>query len=1267
MADNMTWTTEQKQVIDLRDRSLLVSAAAGSGKTAVLVQRIIERICDESHPVDIDRLLVVTFTNAAAGEMRERVQAAIAKRVEENPDNAHLRRQEVLAGHAHITTIDSFCLSVLREHFQEIELDPGFRIADEGELKLLQADVLEALLEEEYEQASESFIHFMEAYAPGKDDERAVQLILQLYGFAVANPRPEDWLNHCLESYGAESMETLEKQPWMCTMTEQLRTILSETAALYKRMIAVCKDEGGMESYESVLLSEQQMIEYASEASKYDELRERVNLIRFGSKPRKKKTDSFSEDKAKRVWDMREQAKKQIKSLSEDYFADDDERLLQKQHLAGVQVKELVRLTHAFLLRYSAAKRKKNLVDFGDLEHLALNVLSEKTSDGEKPTLVAAQYRESFEEIMIDEYQDSNYVQELILTSISRTDPPNLFMVGDVKQSIYRFRLARPELFMEKYKSYSTEEAQEQRIDLHKNFRSREQVLESVNFIFRQIMGEDLGGITYDKDAALYPGASFPEGESEEFVKTEVLLVERDGEELSDVQDYEDAGASGNRREMENQTGQELEALAIAQRIKEIVGKEQIVDKETKEYRPVEYGDIVILLRTAYGWAETFREVLASQGIPVYCTSRTGYFSATEIVTVLNYLKVCDNPLQDIPLMGVLRSPIVGCTSQELAELRIQYPDGLLYESVSAYAGENEIPEKELDPDKLKSELLNSNLRTDEKNSLNIKLKGFLSLLEKVRSMAAYTPVHELILYVLKETGYGDYARALPGGEQRFANLTMLVEKAMDYEKTSYRGLFNFVRYIEQLQAYQVDYGEVNLTGAGNTAVEIMTIHKSKGLEFPVVFVAGMGKQFNFQDMNAGLLLHPELGIGADAIIPEKRVIASSLNKQVIRRQLLKESLGEELRVLYVAMTRAKEKLILTGTVGKLEKQMLSLSRFLDEEEELLPLGTRMKAKNYWAFVLPALVRHRAMSELLWEYGILMKKQPGIYDDISEFVIKKITVRQMTEKAVLIQAGNQMQEEYLKNWDENKVYDEAVKEEIEKRFSFVYPYKYLEDIPVKVSVSDLKKRSWHDESELEENISVSAEEQDEEQEAPVPAFMAEKQEEYKGAARGTAYHRVMECLDYAEADTEEQLRAQLKRLLESQKMTEQEAECIRIRDIRRFVESGLGQRMKKAAMKKHLYREQPFVIQRSASMLDDGWKNETVLVQGIIDAYFMEGDEIVLVDYKTDRVKRGQEQKLIDLYHVQLEDYARALERMTGKRVKEKIIYSFTLQKEILL
>ena len=496
----------------------------------------------------------------------------------------------------------------------------------------------------------------------------------------------------------------------------------------------------------------------------------------------------------------------------------------------------------------------------------------------------------------------------------------------------------------------------------------------------------------------------------------------------------------------------------------------------------------------------------------------------------------------------------------------------------------------------------------------------------------------------------------------------MLVEKAMDYEKTSYRGLFNFVRYIEQLQAYEVDYGEVNLAGAGNTAVEIMTIHKSKGLEFPVVFVAGMGKQFNFQDMNARLLLHPELGMGVDAVIPEKRIIASSLNKQIVRRELLKESLGGELRVLYVAMTRAKEKLLLTGTVGKMEKLMVSLTRFLDEKEELLPLGVRMKAKNYWAFVLPALARHRAMEELLGEYGVLMKRQEGIYDDVSEFVVRKITAGEMTEKEVVLQAGNQMQEEVLRSWDAERVCDEAVKEKIEKRFSFVYPYEYLGEIPVKVSVSDLKKRSWHDERELEENISVSAEQKvEEEQEAPVPAFMAEKKEEYKGAARGTAYHRVMECLDYAEVESEEEIRVQVQRMLESQKMTEQEAECVRIRDIKRFVDSVLGQRMRKAAAEKMLYREQPFVIQRSAALLDDSWRGETILVQGIIDAYFVEGGEIVLVDYKTDRVGRGQEEKLVSLYRVQLEDYAQALERMTGMKVKEKVIYSFALQKGIWL
>ncbi len=1248
------WTKEQQEVIRLRDRNILVSAAAGSGKTAVLVERILSKITDNTHPVDIDRLLIMTFTRAAAGEMKERISAVIEKALGEDPDNEHLQRQTTLLHTAQITTIDGFCAYIIRNYFHLIGLDPGYRTADEGELKLLRGDVVKALLEEHYAQKDEKFQKFVECFATGKSDENLGDLIQKLYEMAMSNPFPEEWLQKCLGDYRIESLEELRETEWMKMLWDAVGDELQEAELLIREARNVCAEADGPYLYEDALNSDLILVRDLQELA---EKRDYNGIVKALVKPAfarlsTKKAPDVEEQKKQRVKELRDEEKGILKELGQRYFQSSEEEILEMIRYVREPIEMLIELTVQFMEQFGMAKREKNILDFTDMEHFALQILMTKEGEEIHMSQAAKELSAKYDEVLVDEYQDSNLVQELLTTAVSGwiNQKKNIFMVGDVKQSIYRFRLARPELFMEKYKSYSTDEAKEQRIDLHKNFRSRAQVLESVNFIFRQIMGEDLGGVAYDKDAALYPGASFPEGESEEFVKTEVLLIEKDGEELTDVQESADAGAQGSQMELENQNAQELEALAIAQRIQEIVGKEQIVDKETREYRPVEYGDIVILLRTAYGWAETFREVLASQGIPVYCTSRTGYFSALEIVTVLNYLKVCDNPLQDIPLMGVLRSPIVGCTSQELAELRIQYPKGLLYESVTAYVGESS-----------KTDFLN------EKDFLKLKLSNFLQILEKVRNMAVYTPVHELILYVLKETGYGNYARALPGGEQRFANLTMLVEKAMDYEKTSYRGLFNFVRYIEQLQTYEVDYGEVNLTGAGNTAVEIMTIHKSKGLEFPVVFVAGMGKQFNFQDMNAGLLLHPELGIGADAVIPEKRVIASSLNKQIIRRQLLKESLGEELRVLYVAMTRAKEKLILTGTVGKLEKQMVSLSRFLDEEEELLPLGTRMKAKNYWAFVLPALVRHRAMSELLGEYGILMKKQKGIYDDVSDFVIKKVTVRQMTEKAVILQAGNQMQEEYLKNWDADQVYDKEVREEIEKRFSFVYPYKYLEDIPVKVSVSDLKKRSWHDESELEENISVSAEEQVEEQEVPVPAFMAEKQEEYKGAARGTAYHRLMECLDYAEVESEVQLEVQLKRLLESQKMTEQEAECIRIRDIKKFVDSELGQRMKKAAVKKQLYREQPFVIRRSASLLDDSWKDETILVQGIIDAYFTEDGEIVLVDYKTDRVRKGQEQKLVDLYHVQLEDYAQALERMTGMKVKEKIIYSFTLQKAILL
>ena len=810
-------------------------------------------------------------------------------------------------------------------------------------------------------------------------------------------------------------------------------------------------------------------------------------------------------------------------------------------------------------------------------------------------------------------------------------------MVGDVKQSIYRFRLARPELFMEKYKKYTLTDSGEQRIDLHKNFRSRSQVLSCANFIFRQIMGEDLGGIAYDEAAALYPGAVFPEGARDEFLSTEVLLVEKDSEELEDL--------------MEGQDARELEALAISHRIQEMVGKEKILDKETGEYRPVRYGDIVILLRTASGWSETFTDVLSAHGIPVYAASKTGYFSALEVVTVLNYLQVCDNPLQDIPLAGVLRSPLAGCTTQELAVIREEDPEGMLYESVLHFLGEEE---------------QYSLISPKEREALQEKLHGFITLLNEMRDLAVYTPVHELILEILRRTGYGNYAKALPNGAQRSANLAMLVEKAMDYEKTSYRGLFNFVRYIEHLQKYEVDYGEVNLSGAGEGSVEIMTIHKSKGLEFPVVILAGMGKQFNFQDLNAKLLIHPDYGLGADAILPDRRMVVSTLNKQVIRRQLLEESLGEEIRVLYVALTRAKEKMILTGAVSNLDKELISLSHFRENQTELLPAETRLKGKNYLDYVLPALARHRCMDSLYEKIGLFPTKENPLYEDPAQFQVKRITAQMLTEAEVVDQATGQMEENLLEDWDCEKVMDSGIREELDKRFGFVYPYEYRRDIPVKVTVSDLKKKSYHEDEEIEEAVYFEPDI------VPlVPRFIEEKteaEEEFTGAARGTAYHRVMECLEYGKTDTSQNLKEQIEELVQNQKLSEVEAKCVRVSDIRGFVECDLGQRMKAAALKGRLFREQPFVISRSAAEIDESWdESERVLVQGIIDAYFLEDEEIVLVDYKTDYVRRGEEKKLIERYHTQLEDYGQALERMTGRRVKEKYIYSFALKKAILL
>ena len=1227
----MSWTEEQKKVIELRNRDLLVSAAAGSGKTAVLVQRILSMLMDPEHPIDIDRLLIMTFTRAAAGEMKERIAKALEDALYQNPDNEHLQRQLTLIHAAQITTIDGFCAYVIRNYFHTIDLDPGYRVADEGELKLLREDVAGELLEEYYAKKDKKFLTFVECYASGKTDEGLKDRIFELYQAAMSHPDPKAWLTHCLRLYQIETVQELADSDWMQHLWEILRQELSAADDLAQQALAVCRMEEGPYLYEDAILADQNIIQILLAAQKqknYDGLRALLTNLSFTRLPaHKSKKNPVDESKKTQVKNLREEMKKKLKDLGEKYFQNSLEELLELIWCGRDSMEMLAELTLAFSARFSEKKREKNILDFTDMEHFALRILS----DGDGPSAAAKELSEKYLEVLVDEYQDSNLVQEKITTLVSGESrgQKNIFMVGDVKQSIYRFRLARPDLFMDKLARYSLEDGREQRIDLHKNFRSRPQVLEGVNYLFRQIMAEDLGGVIYDDAAALYPGASFPESENEGLYNTEVLLVEKDGEVLDD-------------QNLTTEETRELEALAVAHRIREIVGQMPVLDKKTGEYRPAEYGDIVVLFRSVTGWAEVFSRIFSAQGIPAYSVSRTGYFSATEVVAVLNYLRICDNPYQDIPLAGVLRSPIVGCTVQELALLRAHWPQGQLYESVlSCIAAEN---------------------LSEEAAALQAKLQKFQELLTYFRDMAIYTPVHQLIQIILDKTGYGNYACALPDGEQRHANLSMLAERAMDYEKTSYRGLFNFIRYIEHLQKYEVDYGEVNLADAGKNSVRIMTVHKSKGLEFPIVFACGMGKTFNFQDLNAKLLIHPELGLGADAIFADKRVTTSTLHKQIIRRELLKESLGEELRILYVAFTRAKEKLILTGIVGKLEQLMEGLVRFREAGRETLSLDAKLKGKSGWSYVLPALAQHPSMDALFHEYGFFMPCDSPLHKTKTQFIIHKMTMEQLVEEEVAQQSEWQMRAQMLKEWDEHAASDPRLQKEIRERFTYRYPYAYLQELPVKLSVSEIKKRSYQEEADLEEALFFEPDL------VPlVPQFIQKQEPTFSGAAKGTAYHRFMECLQYENTENRQALQAQLKQLREQGRMSAEESRAIRLWDIQVFLSSPLGQRMKAAALEGRLHREQPFVISMPAGSLDARWADtgESILVQGIIDAYFSEDGEIVLVDYKTDHVTPDEEQQLIQRYSIQLQDYAAALARMTGKQIKEKLIYSFTLGKEL--
>lgn len=1202
----MIFTREQQQVIDLRRKNLLVSAAAGSGKTAVLVERILSLITEGDPPWDIDQLLIVTFTRAAAAEMRERIGAAIERRLLETPGDLHLQKQQTLLYHAQITTIDSFCLFVVRNYFHQIGLEPDFRMGEEGELKLLRQDVLSEVLTDCYAGEDPAFFRLSETLSTGKNDRTLEETVLKLYDFAMSDPWPARWLSGCRRCYEAETLEEFAHQPVYRALEDYVREVVRDWGRMLTAALALSEEPDGPGMYTPLLEEEVQRMRELSSAGGYVEWYRKLGELEFARLPAARK---FAGDEGKklRVQELRKKVKDSRKKLMEQFFFLEPEEMAARLSFCRPVVESLLDVTLEFLERFTRKKREKNMLDFSDLEHLALSILVDEET--KEPTETALQLRQQFREVMIDEYQDSNSVQEVLLAAVSGAD--NRFMVGDVKQSIYRFRMARPELFMEKFQAYSTDcgaDAPGVRIDLHRNFRSRPEVLGTVNDIFYAIMAKNLGNVEYDEAAALYAGMDFADSAPEHFA-TEVLVA--DLGELS--------GEEGDP--------EELEPALIAAKIRELMRDQMVTDRESGELRPLKYQDIVILMRGVSRHGGPLLSVLKEYGIPALAATDTGYFSAMEVQTMLHYLRLLDNPRQDIPMAAVLTSPIVGLTAEELARIRIPFPKESFFEAVFSW-GRGELPGEDAAGEDASP---HREKRTAQEEALAEKLSSFLCQLTAFRERISDTPVHELVFDVMEKTGYLDYVSALPGGSARRANLLMLVEKAIAYESSSYHGLYHFVRYINELQRYEVDFGEA-VDESMEDAVRIMTIHKSKGLEFAVVILAGMGRQMNQQDVRSRMVLHPEYGIGLDAVDIKRRVRYPSLMRQILARQIQMENAGEELRVLYVALTRAKEKLILTGTLKKAAEKLAGYEYQTLDEEGHMGFLERMGAVSYFDWVLPVLV------------------QKG-------YPIRQVTLRELTEEALTEETFEQWNRGFLLEALEQVPGEEM--ERLEEKLTYVYPYEGERSLKTKLSVSELKHRAID---------SLRLEEQDTEylyREPPaeyLPAFLGQEQEENTGALRGTAMHRVLECFDFSRGGAT--LKEQIARMREEGLLEERLHELVSYTALEQFFESDLAIRMQRAAREGKLQKEKPFVMGKPArEVYPESDSDVLVVIQGIIDAFFEEDGELVIVDYKTDAVRSAAE--LARRYQVQMDLYQEAMERVTEKKVKEKILYSFRLREII--
>lgn len=1271
----MKFTPEQQRVIELHNSNILVSAAAGSGKTAVLVERIIRMICDGEHPADIDRLLIVTFTNAAAAEMRERIAAGIIARLEADPGNEHIQKQSALLHNAQITTIDSFSLFLIRNHFNEIGLDPDFRVADEGEIKLLQQEVLAQLLEDAYAgqfvpEAPEQFHACVEYFCPGGRESVLEQHILNLSRYAGSFPWPAEWLEERKNDYAAGDMEALVHSDYGQYLTERVNRTVEGCLEKLREVKRLCELPDGPYMYGELTEAEIEQLERLTSCKDLEEQAAKVPAVTFARLP-SKKDDSVDPAKRELAKAIRNSVKDTLSDLSESYFKTPLELAVEQGKACREPLRMLLDLVLEFDRRLLATKQERHLIDFSDMEHYALQILLKREKVEETgsigtdraktkyrivPSDVAMEYRQYFQEILIDEYQDSNLVQEYLLSAISGEEEGryNRFMVGDVKQSIYKFRLARPELFLEKYDTYQ-ETGDLCRIDLAKNFRSRIQVVDAVNDVFSRIMSREIGGIAYDDKAALYPGAVYPAQEDPAY-GSELLLIRKPEKGEREESGIGEQHAEGAGVLVDYDNVRQLEALAIAARIKQLKGSLQVMEKSAGELRPVRYSDMVILLRTTSGWDEEFKKILEQQGIPVYITSKTGYFGALEVQELLQFLRVLDNPRQDIPLFGVMQSVFGGFTQEEIAQIR-SGGEGHSRKRMTLYEALKEVAQSGRTVEE--GEEISAGESAGEEAELSQKADTFLQRIGHYRDLTPFTSIRDLLQRILDDYDYLNYVTALPAGSKRRANVEMLLTKASAFEKTSYFGLFHFIRYMEQLEKYDVDYGEADTLDENADVVRIMSIHKSKGLEFPVVFVSGLSKRFNMQDANQSLIVDMDLGVAVDYVDSVRRIKNKTLRRTVLSAKMKEDNLAEELRVLYVALTRAREKLILTAVLDKADEKW-ELAQMTGQER--LTYLDFCEAGSYMDFLLP----------ILPQTGIAVKTLRT--EDLAvEELREQLRMGDRREQLRLIACGETTLTGDPEENERKLMY-------LRERFAYQYPHPGLQKLYTKTTVSELKIAAMAEKDEAAFHTF------EEKEVVPyIPGFRRE-QEKVSGAVRGNAFHRTMELLDFTYLFTESglftgcpnnyeeyrrgldknRLQNRLEEFLQretiSLRLTEEYAKAVSLPKILNFLEQELAYRMWRAQEQGLLYREQPFVLGIDAKRLDpDLPEGEKVLIQGIIDVFFIEDGEIVLLDYKTDVIDSLE--ALWNRYNVQIQYYEEALTKLMQMPVKERILYSFYLEK----